>query len=272
MRVAVVGHVEWVEFLALDHVPAAGEIVHADSVLEVAAGGGAVAAVQLARLAGAATFFTAVGDDELGRRAVEELTSRGVEVRAAVRHEPQRRATTFVDATGERTITVVGERHEPAAADDLGWAELADFDGVYVTAGDGAAIRAARHARLVAATSRILPELQAAGVRLDALVGSATDPAERYSPRDLVPEPQLVVRTESEKGGTWQPPGSAPRRYAPGRGQGKGDAYGCGDSFAAGLTFSLAQGSRVDDALRFASDCGAAVAGGRGPYETQVAL
>ena len=272
MRVAVVGHVEWVEFLAVEHVPVAGEIVHAESVLEVVGGGGAVAAVQLARLAGAATFFTAVGVDELGRRAVEELTSRGVEVRAAVRREPQRRALTFIDPTGERTITVVGERHEPTGDDDLGWAELADFDGVYVTAGDGSAIRAARHAGVVVATSRILPELRAAGVRLDALVGSATDPAERYSPRDLVPEPRLVVRTASEKGGTWQQPGSAPRRYAPGRVRGDGDAYGCGDSFAAGLTFSLADGDSVDDSLRFASDCGAAVAGGRGPYETQVAL
>ncbi|MCW5808134.1 MAG: ribokinase, partial [Deltaproteobacteria bacterium] len=67
MRVAVVGHVEWVEFLRVDHVPAAGDIVHARAELAVAAGGGAVAAVQLARWAGACTFYTALGDDELGR-------------------------------------------------------------------------------------------------------------------------------------------------------------------------------------------------------------
>ena len=69
MELAVIGHVEWVEFARVEHVPAPGEIVHALETWEEAAGGGAVAAVQLANLAGAATLFTALGSDELGRRA-----------------------------------------------------------------------------------------------------------------------------------------------------------------------------------------------------------
>ena len=51
MKVAVVGHVEACAFARVDHVPAAGEIVEAEEGWEEAAGGGAVAAVQLARLA-----------------------------------------------------------------------------------------------------------------------------------------------------------------------------------------------------------------------------
>ena len=77
MRVAVVGHVEWVEFLRVPHVPAAGDIVHATDAWAEPAGGGAVAAVQLAKLAGGATFFTALGDDELGHRAVRGARRRG---------------------------------------------------------------------------------------------------------------------------------------------------------------------------------------------------
>jgi ribokinase len=46
----VVGYVEWVEFVRGDHVPAAGEIVHATDGFEEPAGGGAVAAAQLARM------------------------------------------------------------------------------------------------------------------------------------------------------------------------------------------------------------------------------
>ena len=42
MSVAVVGHVEWVEFVRVDHVPAPGEIVHSLETWEEAAGGGAV--------------------------------------------------------------------------------------------------------------------------------------------------------------------------------------------------------------------------------------
>ena len=77
MRVAVVGHVEWVQFARVPHVPVAGEILHASETWEAAGGGGAVAAVVLARLAGAADFLTAMGDDEYGRRAAEGLTGEG---------------------------------------------------------------------------------------------------------------------------------------------------------------------------------------------------
>ena len=273
LRVAVVGHVEWVEFINVPRMPFAGEILHGEAGPQLPGGGGAVAAVQLRKLAGEATFFTAFGDDELGRRAAEELERFGVEVRASFRPEPQRRAVTFVDAEGERTITVIGDRLAPSGEDDLGWGDLADFDAVYVTAGDGTALRAARRAGTVVATSRILADLQAARIRLDALVGSAADPAERYLPHDLSPEPHLVVRTEGDRGGTWQHPGSAPRRYGPGpQPEQAGDNYGCGDSFAAALTYSLGKADSTREALAFASECGAAVSGGLGPYAEQLTL
>ena len=44
------------------------------------------------------------------------------------------------------------------------------------------------------------------------------------------------------------------------------DAYGCGDSFAAGLTFGLGAGLELDEALALAARCGAACLTGRGPY------
>jgi ribokinase len=84
-RVAVVGHVEWVEFVRVPHVPAAGDIVHASEVFEQAAGGGGVASVQLRKLAGSCVFFTALGDDEIGHRAADDLAARGVDLRVAWR-------------------------------------------------------------------------------------------------------------------------------------------------------------------------------------------
>lgn len=270
---AVVGHVEWVEFITVESVPTAGEIVHGSGGLQVPGGGGAVAAVQLQKLAGDVTFFTALGDDDLGRRAGQELRAMGVEVRAVARPESQRRAVTLVDADGERTITVIGERLAPSGDDDIGWSDLAGFDAVYVTAGDPSALQAARRAGTMVATSRILKELQEAKIRLDALVGSAHDRAERYLPRDLVPEPHVVVRTEGSQGGTWQIPGAAPRRFGPGpQPPQKGDTYGCGDSFAAALTFCLGRRDSLRTALAFASECGAAVSGAIGPYAGQLSL
>src|ERR687888_2549719 len=141
MRVAVVGHVEWVHFARVESVPRAGEIVHALETWEEAAGGGAVAAVQLAKLAGEVTFFTALGDDDLGRRADSQLREHDVELEAALRSAPQRRAVTFLDAQGERTITTIGPRLVPTAADRLPWNRLKDADAVYFTGGDAGALQ-----------------------------------------------------------------------------------------------------------------------------------
>ena len=119
MNLAVVGHVEWVEFARVDHVPEPGEIVHALETWQEAGGGGAVAAVQLANLNGSVQLFTSLGDDELGRRARQELEGRGVTVHAAKTTETQRRAFTYVDFGGERTITVLGRKLIPSGEDGL---------------------------------------------------------------------------------------------------------------------------------------------------------
>ena len=98
LRLAVVGHVEWAEFLRVPRLPTAGEILHVTDRWEAPAGGGAVTAVQLARLAGRATLFTALGDDELGHRAADELERIGLDVRATFREgQPQRRVIVHLD-------------------------------------------------------------------------------------------------------------------------------------------------------------------------------
>src|SRR3954451_15149187 len=180
MRVAVVGHVEWIEFARVERVPAAGEIVHAFDAWEEPAGGGAVAAVQLARLAGECLFLTALGDDDLGHRAERELERMGVRVRAAWRGEPQRRAFVHVDSNAERTITVIGDRMGPRGEDELPWEELEGADAVYFTAGDEVAVRRARAAGNLVATGRAIQALEAGAVELHVLFASANDAGERY--------------------------------------------------------------------------------------------
>ena len=271
MRVAVVGHVEWVEFVRVPHLPTSGEIVHAERSWEEPGGGGAVAAVQLAKLAGDCTFFTALADSDLGRRARSELEEKGPKVHAAFRDTVQRRAVTHIDDRGERTITVIGERLNPARADELPWDELEDVDAIYFTGGDVEALRAARHARVLVATSRILPLLSEAHVQLDVVIGSGADPSEAYERGDIDPQPILAVRTEGQRGGTYELIDGTSGWWAPAPVPGPiRDAYGCGDSFAAGLTFALAQGMTVGDALEFAASCGSAVLAGNGPYEGQL--
>lgn len=268
MRVAVVGHVEWVEFARVDHAPEPGEIVHAVETWEEPAGGGAVAAVQLAGLAGSCLLFTALAEDHLGRRSREELEGRGVTVHAGHARGTQRRALTHVDEAGERTITVLGDKLLPSGEDgSLPWEELARCDAVYFASGDVAALRAARRSAVLVATARELATLRRAAVPVDVLVGSGEDAAERFESGELDPTPQIVVTTAGALGG-WIRPGG-PFRAAPLPGE-VSDAYGCGDCFAAGLTFGLALGKAVDEAVTLGALCGAAVLTGRGAYGRQL--
>ena len=271
MRAAVVGHVEWIEFGRVDHVPAPGEIVHVVESWEVPAGGGAVTAVQMCKLAGAATLYTALGDDELGHRSKRELERLGLRVEAAFRPVPQRRGFVHIDRDGERTITVIGDRLGPAANDPLPWHELAETDAVYFTAGDAGAARAARRARTLVATARGLDVLAAAAVELDALVASSRDRGERYEPGDLDPPPRNVVRTAGSAGGEYETAAGERGRWESTPPPGPvSDFYGCGDSFAAGLTYGLGAGLPIGEAVEVGARCGAACAIGRGPYEVQL--
>ena len=255
MRLAVVGHVEWVDFVRVGRLPRSGEIVTVAESWAEAAGGGAVAAVELAKLAGQASLFTALGDDDLGRRARDQLERQGLAVHATTVPKPQRRTVTFLEASGERTIVVIGEKLRPRRDDALPWDDLADVDGVYFTGGDPGAVHAARRARVLVATARELETLQKAGVELDALVASATDPSERYERGDLSPPPCLVVRTRGREGGEMEPGGAFPAVEPPAP---IADTYGAGDCFAAGLTFALAEGRSPRDAVAFAAARGAA--------------
>ncbi len=276
-KVAVVGHVEWVRFARVRHVPRAGEIVHARDPFEEPAGGGAVAAVQLARLAGESTLITALGDDDHARRAVARLGELGVCVHAATRARPTRTAVTLVDDAGERTITTFGPRIEPDGNDGgLAWDELAQMDAVYFTAGDLAALRAARASRVLVASPRALDAL-GHDVSLDALVLSEDDATERHEAARAGNRAALVVRTEGARGGVYSRRGDGGEEdevegswtAAPPPGEAV-DSYGCGDSFAAGLTYGLGAGMPTAGALDLAARCGAVCLTGHGPYERQL--
>jgi ribokinase len=271
-RVAVVGHVEWVQFARVPHVPRAGEVVHASEPFEEPAGGGAVAAVQLARLAGGAVLVTALGDDEQGRRSITRLGRLGVDVHAAILDAPTRRAVTLVDDAGERTITTLGARLEPRGREQRDrWNALAGMDAVYFTAGDEDALRIAREAaRVLVASPRALHAL-GHGVRLDALVLSGEDEIERREASRAQEEAELVVFTEGAHGGSYRRRGGESGRWAAASPPGAAvDSYGCGDSFAAGLAYGLGAGLELGDALALAARCGAVCLTGRGPYERQL--
>ena len=265
LNLAVIGHQEWVTFLEVDCLPQPGRISRACRSLEEPAGAGAVVAVQLARLTGRRVlFFTALGSDAIGQRSEQRLRELGVEPVIAWREIPSRRGISLMDPGGDRAITVIGDRLTPCAQDALGWERLADCDGVFVSATDAAGLRLARQARVLTATPRLrLPVLQEASVPLDALIGSGLDPSEQLPEGTPDPAPRVRIATEGAEGGLVSPGG----RYAPEPLPGPlVESYGCGDSFAAGVTAGLAAGWEVADAVRLGARCGAACATRFGPY------
>lgn len=262
-RVAVVGHVEWVTH-ARGTVPAAGQIAHLDDAFDEPAGGGGVTAAQVAGLGADCRLYTALGDDGFGEASGEILVGLGVTLLAARRDEPQTRALTVVDATGERTILVTGARLSPRIDDPLPWDDLARCDAVFFTGDDPRTLIAARSARHLVVTARRLAALVASAVQADVVVASATDSDEAVNPASLPVPPRAFVFTEGPRGGRIVL-GDRERRFEPASPPGPiVDAYGAGDSFAGGLTVGLAHGLPLDEAVALAARCGAAALTVRG--------
>jgi ribokinase len=256
-RVAVIGHVEWVEFVQVTDYPPRGGLAQATPVTEHAAGGAVVAAAVLRSLGAEVEFFCALGDDERARRSERELTARGITLHAAHRSQPSRFVFTMLDDGGERTIVTVGERLQPAGNDELDWDRLTTIDGVYFTAGDDGALAAARAARTLVVTPRAGDHAAglSAAPHVDATVFSADDRDEVGWAADWEPHSRLQVATEGAHGGSWWGESSGRWPAAPLPGPIK-DSYGCGDSFAAGLMFGLASGRSVAEAAAIGARCG----------------
>jgi ribokinase len=268
VRTAVIGHLEWSRFALVERVPQPGGIVHVERTWDAVGGTGAVSAVQLARLGAACTLFTALGDDEPGRRVRAALEEQGVPVEASVRRdEGTREAFTLLDAAGERTIVVLGrETLGPRGSDDVPWHELEGVDAALFVSGDGASAHHARRARVMVASGRGVAAMREAGVVPDALVRSREDERERYAPGDLAAPPSLVVETGGAAGGRWWDDAGAEGRYSAAPLPGPlVDDFGAGDCFVAALCFGLGEGRTVDDALALAARAGAACLTGRAP-------
>ena len=255
-RVAVVGHVEWVEFIQVPGFPLRGGITPGDGAFTHAGGGAVVAAAVMAELGHPVDFYCALGDDADGQAAASELAARGITVHAAWRPAPTRRVVTLLEPEGERTIITLGERIEPHGDDPLPWDRLDDARAVYFTAGDAGAARQARRARVLVATPRARNGLETEEVRIDALVYSAGDQDERGWAQQLAERTRLMVETEGGDGGRWwgESEGRWPSVPVPGSPR---DDYGCGDAFAAGLTAGLGDGLDLLAAAGVGARCGA---------------
>ena len=266
LKLAVIGHIEWVTFLKVDQLPIAGEISHAKDYFEEAAGGAAVAAVQMARLINEPVdLITSLGKDNNGEKCYERLIKLGLNLKVAWREKPTRKGISLMSKDGERAITVIGERLQPIASDDLPWSDMKNYDGIFITATDKEGIRLATKARFVAATPRTgQATLKNSKAKINALIGSGLDPGEEINYEELVPKPDIYIATEGKLGGTVYPKEYKYKAIKPSSQE--IDTYGCGDCFAGAVTTALAAKLNLDQAIKIGAYCGAECSTHYGPY------
>lgn len=264
MNIAVIGHIEWGTFLKVPRLPTVGESVYALESWQEVCGGGSVAAMQAASLNGTCTFFTAVGNDDIAKQAIKQLEKSGIVVYATTNEAQQTKSYIHIDDDSDRTITVV-ERFKPNGTDTtLPWEKLSEMDAVYFVSGDKQALLHARKAKIVISTTRVTKLLNETGVLIDVVVSSAKDNLETYKEGDIIPKPKAVVVTNGVHGGKINNGPTYQAEVVPS--EKVVDFYGCGDSFAAGLTFGLGQDLSLNDAIKIAAHSGAQAAQRRGAF------
>ena len=265
LNFAVVGHIEWVNFLKVDLLPKPGVISHAESSIEYPAGGGTVIAKTLSDLTiNKVHFFTSLGKDFYGEQSFNILSGMGLKLHVAWSNKPTRRGFSLIDSNGERSITVIGERLAPSHQDKLDWSIFEKMDGIFITASDSEIFKRARIADLLCTTPRVgIKTINKSKVFLDGLIGSNLDPGEVYSLSELIKQPRYIIKTEGENGGIIFPGG---RYKALKNKKRKVDSYGCGDSFAAGILYGLTSKWSIEKCLDLAKVLGRDSSEFFGPY------
>ena len=265
LKFAVIGHIEWINFLKVDLLPEPGIITHAKTSLELPAGGGALIAKTLYELSNNEIhFFTSLGKDYYGEKSFDFFKKIGINLHVAWRSEPTRKGFSLIDKKGERSITIIGKRLAPSFNDDLDWEILRDMDGIFITAGDNNLFKKAREANVLCTTPRVgIDLINQSKVILDAIIGSNLDPDESFLLSDLNEKHRYVIKTEGEKGGICIPGGGF---NAINNKSQKIDSYGCGDSFAAGILYGLTESWPIEKALKLGTVLGRNCIEHFGPY------
>jgi len=259
------GHIEWISFLKVDQLPKPGIISHSNNSYDMPAGGGSVIAKTLTELSkNEVHFFTSLGNDFYGKQSYKILKDMGINLHVAWRNKPTRKGFSLIDKTGERSITVIGERLEPNLKDKLNWSILEKMDGVFLTAGDISLLIESRKAKVLCLTPRFgIDKINKTNIKFDGLIGSNLDSGEYFENNDLKIKPRFVIKTEGEKGGICIPGG---RYQASNIKLKKIDSYGCGDSFAAGILYGLASNWDIEKTIRLGRVLGRNCIENFGPY------
>lgn len=272
-RVICVGHAAFDSVFRIDAFPSRPTKVRACRHDYTVGGMAANAACAIAALGGRATFWGPVGDDEVGARILEELARAGVATERGLQVPGVRssHSAIIVESSGERLI-VSAQGDALQSPRSLVDSLPLDADAVMVDVRwpDGAQSVAAR-AR-AAGIPVVLDGEMGNIALLRAMVpladhvifsepgwaewlghpGEAAD-AERELQRLVAAGAALAAVTLGERGLLYATRGSDGVRHLPAFAVAAVETLGAGDAFHGAYALAIAEGARIEDALRFAS-------------------
>ena len=256
---------------ALDHVfsvaslPTTATKHRAQAFAAVGGGIAATAAVAVARLGGAASLATRLGDDAIGDEIVRELERYGVDCALARRFAgcTSSISAVFVDASGERQVV---NFLDPNLPDDPAW--LPDISSnIRVVLGDtrwpsGARTLMARakSSGRVALLDADLPSQGDGLIEAASLVAFSADGLTRLTGSGSLVDglwqatrlgDALMMATDGANGAFWIEQGAM--HHAPAFHVDVVDTLGAGDTFHGALALALAEGMRTREAVVFAN-------------------
>lgn len=283
--VVVVGSINVDLVVSVPRLPAPGQTVIGGEHWRAPGGKGGNQAAAAARLGAGVAIIAAVGDDDLGRDAIEDLRLRGVDVTGIRRVEgvPTGVALITVDGAGENQIAVASGANARLSAVDVQTDVVRRRPEVVLAAleiPDEALLAAARGAAeagaifvLNPAPYREIPREVLAGVNLltpnqheaAALAGSAEEETgswgKLFEELSAVGVRTLVVTLGSRGAAIYA---EEEATVVPAPAVDAVDATGAGDAFNGTLAVSLSEGRETEEAVRRAVAAGSMATRARG--------
>ncbi len=281
-KIVVVGSSNTDMIIKADRIPAPGETVVGGSFATAPGGKGANQAVAAARAGGDVVFVARVGDDMLGKQAIDGYVKEGIDV-SLIQKDPKLAtgvALIMVDSTGDNSISVASGANFALTPEDVDRAadaikdakmvvfqlespldaiqraaELAKASGVPVLLDPAPAPSEPLPREILECVTVVKPnETEAARLTGIEVVDEAT--ARQAAEKLLELGVQIAIVTLGSAG-SYVATKDGVRKSVPAMRVAAVDATAAGDAYSGALAVALAEGKPLDDALAFASKAAA---------------